>query len=503
METKKILVRGVNWIGDAVMTLPAITAIRKFYPDARISLLVKSSVAPLFENSPDIDEVLLYEERHSGIIGKLHLANVLRKKRFARAILLQNAFDAAFIAFLARIPERVGYDRDSRKLLLTKPVEYKNQDREVHHINYYLNLLKAAGIGAEYSRPWLRITLDERLAARVRLSELKRPVLGINPGATFGSSKRWLPARFAEVAGWFIKETKGSVVIFGGNNEVQIAEEIYKQVPMNKLLLAGKTSLRELISLITECDVFVTNDSGPMHIAYAAGTPLVAIFGSTSAELTGPVGDGCAVVKADLDCSPCFERTCDKDYIRCMFAVTSEDVYSCVRKLLPVKRAVFFDRDGTLCKDANYLDKWENFELLPGVERLKTLKEEGFELIGVSNQSGIAKGLIKEDFVKEVNRLFIDTYGFTDFFYCPHNPSDKCPCRKPEPKMLCKARAAYGIDLKRSFVVGDKDVDMLLAKAAGARGILVRTGQQNESAHSDAIVDDLDSAIKYILKWKE
>jgi heptosyltransferase-2 len=272
---------------------------------------------------------------------------------------------------------------------------------------------------------------------------------------------------------------------------------------MNKLLLAGKTSLRELISLITECDVFVTNDSGPMHIAYAAGTPLVAIFGSTSAELTGPVGDGCAVVKADLDCSPCFERTCDKDYIRCMFAVTSEDVYSCVRKLLPVKRAVFFDRDGTLCKDANYLDKWENFELLPGVERLKTLKEEGFELIGVSNQSGIAKGLIKEDFVKEVNRLFIDTYGFTDFFYCPHNPSDNCPCRKPEPKMLCKARAAYGIDLKRSFVVGDKDADMLLAKAAGARGILVRTGQQNESAHADAIVDDLDSAIKYILKWKE
>ena len=114
METEKILVRGVNWIGDAVMTLPAITAIRKFYPDARISLLVKSSVAPLFENSPDIDEVLLYEERHSGIIGKLHLANVLRKKRFARAILLQNAFDAALIAFLARIPERVCYDRDSR-----------------------------------------------------------------------------------------------------------------------------------------------------------------------------------------------------------------------------------------------------------------------------------------------------------------------------------------------------------------------------------------------------
>jgi len=503
MEMEKILIRGVNWIGDAVMTLPAIAAIRKFYPHAQISLLVKPSVAPLFENSPDINEVILYDERHGGIIGKLRLANMLRKKRFTRAILLQNAFDAALIAFLARIPERIGFDRDGRKFLLTKPVAYKKQDREVHHIKYYLDLLKAAGIMAEYSRPWLRITLAERLASRKRLSELKRPVLGINPGAAFGSSKRWLPERFAEVAGWFIKETKGSVVIFGGKNEVPIAEEIYKHVPMNKLLLAGKTSLRELISLITECDVLITNDSGPMHIGYATGTPLVAIFGSTSAELTGPVGDGCAVVKAELECSPCFERTCDKDYIRCMFAVTSEDVYADVNKLLPSKRAVFFDRDGTLCRDANYLHKWEDFELLPGVERLKTLKEEGFELIGVSNQSGIAKGLIEEDFVKELNRLFIDAYGFTDFFYCPHDPSANCPCRKPEPEMLYKARAAYGIDLKRSFVVGDKDADMLLAKAAGARGILVRTGQQNESAHSDAIVDDLDSAIKYILKWKE
>ena len=471
-KTENILVRGVNWVGDAVMTLPAIKAIRRSCPDAKISLLVKPSVAPLFENSPDIDEVLLYEKRYQGVIGKLRLANMLRTKHYDMAILLQNAFDAALIAFLARIPERIGYDRDSRKLFLTKSVHYNNQDRKVHHIQYYLDLLKETGFDAEYAHPWLRLSLDERLAARARLSELKRPILGINPGATFGSSKRWLPERFSEVAAWFIRETKGSVVIFGGENEVPIAEEIYLKIPMNKRLLAGKTSLRELIALISECDIFVTNDSGPMHIAYAVGTPLTAIFGSTSAELTGPVGAGHAVVSADLDCAPCFERSCDKDYLKCMFAVTSEEVYHNIKKLMPLKKAVFFDRDGTLCKDANYLNSWEDFKLLPGVERLKSLKKEGYELIGVSNQSGVAKGIIAENFVKEVNSLFMDTYGFTDFYYCPHSPDDNCPCRKPESEMLIRARAEHGVDLKRSSLWATRMRICFLRRRLAPRGYL-------------------------------
>ncbi len=503
MGKEKILIRGVNWVGDAVMTLPAIKAIRKFYKDAEITLLTKPSVAPLFENSPDVDELILYEARHRGVMGKLRLARELRKKKFTKAILLQNAFDAALIAFLAGIPERTGYDRDSRKKLLTKPVRYDGEDRKLHHIDYYLHLLTSAGIKADYSAPWLTLSMQERVSARERLSELKRPVLGINPGATFGSSKRWLPERFAEVANWFIKEKRGSVVIFGGPGEVRIAEEIYKQIPINKLLLAGKTSLRELIALISECDVFVTNDSGPMHIAYAVGTPIAAIFGSTSPELTGPIGEGHEVIKAGLDCSPCFERTCDRDYIRCMFGVTSEDVYESIRRLLPSRRAVFFDRDGTLCRDAHYLNKWEDFEMLAGVEALKALKTEGFELIGVSNQSGIAKGIVDEKFVKEVNKVYINDYGFTDFYYCPHNPEDHCPCRKPEPALLHKARAAHNIDLKSSFVVGDKDADMLLARAVGARGVLVKTGKQQDSSHADAIVDNLEAAIKYISRWKE
>jgi len=501
-DRENILVRGVNWIGDAVMTLPALKAIRRAYPAAQISLLVKPGIAPLFENNPDIDEIILYKESHRRFFGRLQLALNLRQRRFSRAFLLQNAFDAALIAFLAGIPERIGYDRDGRGFLLTKAIPHNDGDRKLHHINYYLNLLKEAGIKAEFSEPWLRLDLNELVTARGVLSALPRPVLGINPGSAYGPAKRWLPERFAEVAVWFVKETRGSVVIFGGKEETDTAGQIFKAIPMNKISVAGGTSLRELAALIAETDVFLTNDSGPMHIAYAVGTPLVAIFGSTSPELTGPVGLCNAVVRTDIDCSPCFSRACGRDYIRCMFGITSEDVFENIRRLLPAGKAVFFDRDGTLCRDAHYLGKWDDFSPLPGLDKLKELRDAGFELIGVSNQSGIARGIVSESFVKEVNAFFTDKYGFRDFYYCPHLPDEHCGCRKPQPGMLTRARAEHGIDLRKSYVIGDKDADIMLAKAVGAKSIHVKTGQHAECAGADVSVDDLEAAVKYILKWK-
>jgi len=380
------------------------------------------------------------------------------------------------------------------------------------------------------------MSIDERLSARKMLSGLTRPVLGINPGATYGSSKRWIPQGFAEVAYWFIAETGGSIVIFGSKNEADIANEIQylikrqalsveykengingraysaKQEPYktesqkfntNHLLnLAGKTTVRELTGLISECDIFITNDSGPMHIAYAAGTPLIVIFGSTSPELTGPPTAGSVVLKADSTCSPCFERVCTNknNDMRCMYAIESEDVYFAVKKLLPSKKAVFFDRDGTLCKDADYMNKWEDFEAFPEIENLSRLKEKGFMLIGISNQSGIARGIVDEDFTKEVNKVFIDKYGFDDFYYCPHHPDDHCHCRKPEPAMLFRARAEHKINLKESYVVGDKDADMLLAKAVGAKAILIKTGKQQESEHADFVANNINDAVDFILR---
>jgi len=501
---ERILVRGVNWIGDAVMTVPAVRALRKAYPEAEISMLLKPSVAPLFEKDPRIDEVILYEERYRGI-GKLWLSYLLRKKKFSKAILFQNAFDAALVAFLAGIPERIGYDRDGRGILLTKKIPCDRDDRRIHHIRYYLNLLEGAGMQVEYSDPCIYLSLDERLAARKRLVHLRRPILGVNPGATFGSAKRWFPDRFAEVANWFIEDSGGSVVIFGGTNEVETAEEISKVIGIQRegraaLNLAGATSLRELLALVSECDVFVTNDSGPMHVAYAVGTPLVAIFGSTDPALTGPAGEGNVVLNAGLSCSPCFERTCGHEDMRCMYAISSEDVYHGIGDLTPHRKAVFFDRDGTLCKDTGYLRTWEDFAVLPEVGDLLALKRKGFVLIGVSNQSGIARGIIDEHFVRQVNDVFIERYGFDEFYYCPHHPDEHCSCRKPEPGMVLRARSKYGIDLKKSFVIGDKESDLLLAKAVGAKGILVTTGETRQSEDAAFIASNLKEAVDFIVR---
>jgi len=515
---KSMLIRGVNWIGDCVMTLPALRALRKALPESRISLLVKPWVSPLFEKDPGIDEIIIYADEYRGIIGKLKLSKTLNKKAFCSAILFQNAFDAALITFLAGIKERVGYNRDGRGFLLTTPVSVTKNGNKIHQIYYYLKLLEHVGIKAGYSDPYIYLTLEERLSARKLFTNAQRPILGINPGATYGLAKRWLPERFAEVANWFMKDTHGSVVIFGGQSEVDIADEIYKKVnpefrsasggPNSMLNIAGKTSLRELISLISECDVFVTNDSGPLHIAYAVGTPLVAIFGSTDPQLTGPPpemsasggGESNVVITPDLSCSPCFERTCKSNDMRCMYAITSDDVYLGLKKILPRSPAVFFDRDGTLCRDTGYVNTYDDFQIFSEIENVKRLKEKGFKLIGITNQSGIARGIVGEDFVKEVNSIFIQQYGFDDFYYCPHHPDEHCPCRKPEPGMILKARAKHKIDFKKSYVVGDKEADMLLAKAVGAKGILLETGEAKESANADFIAKDLKEAVDLIIK---
>ena len=139
---KNLLVRGVNWIGDAVMTMPALRALRKELPDTKISLLVKPWVAPLFENNPFIDDIILYEDKYSSVSGKFRLSSVLRTKSFCSSILFQNAFDAALIAFLSGIPQRIGYNRDLRGFLLTDSIPFNNDDRKMHHIEYYLNILR-------------------------------------------------------------------------------------------------------------------------------------------------------------------------------------------------------------------------------------------------------------------------------------------------------------------------------------------------------------------------
>ena len=529
MEKKadKILIRGVNWIGDAVLTIPALRAVRKKFPDAHISLLVKPWVAELFKGNPDVNEIILYDEKFNSITGKVKLAMTLRGKKFTTAILFQNAFDAAFIAWLARIPERIGYTRDYRRLLLTQPVPVNRNTLNKHHVDYYLNLLKESfHVEPGSIEPLLYLSEDEINQARNLLNSKLQThnselLIGINPGATYGSAKRWMTERFAELINRIINEYNAKVVLFGSKSEIEIARDIvsYFTLPGSHILnMAGKTNLRELAALISECDVLITNDSGPMHMASALHVPVVAIFGSTDKSATGPLGKGHKIVSKEISCSPCLEKECPvstthrgrfepgfpEGHLKCMTDITTEDVLNAFKEVVPKEKAVFLDRDGTLNEDVGYLNSFENLKIFSGTpENLRRLKNAGFKLIGITNQSGIARGIVSEEFVQETNEYLQKTLTIDDFYYCPHHPDNGCPCRKPKPMLLRKARLEHGINLKSSYVIGDKTIDVFLAKGVGAQGILVMTGHDKESKEADFIAQNLGEAVDWILEQEK
>jgi heptosyltransferase-2 len=336
-----LLVRATNWLGDAVMTTPALAAVREGFPDARIVLLARPLVAELFRHHPDVDEVMVYERpgRHEGALGRLRLGGELRRRRFDGALLLQNAFDAALIAFLGRIPERAGYPTDGRRFLLTLPVPLTPGILERHEVEYYLCLLDGLGIPRPVPAVLkLAVTEKERetMAERLALLGIDRgaPIVAINPGATYGSAKRWYPERFAAVADSLAEEWGARVVVVGSAAEAPLAGEIEAAARRGVANLAGKTTVREMMALLSLSSFLVTNDSGPMHIGAALGVPLVAIFGPTDWRRTSPWSPLAKVVRVEIDCSPCRRRVCDRGH-ECMLGVTPEMVLDAARQLLP------------------------------------------------------------------------------------------------------------------------------------------------------------------------
>ena len=334
---ERILVRAVNWLGDAVLTTPALRALREACPQGRITIAAKPLVAELFRHHPDVDEIGVYDKdgRHSGAIGMIRKAAELRRGRYEAALLFQNAFDAAALTFLAGIPERMGYATDGRRLLLSRPVPVTEKILSLHHAEYYLYLLQQLGVPRpENPRLSLRVTEEETASMRFRLASLGIPegrkVVGINPGATYGSAKRWYPDRFAQVADALSEEWEASVVLLGSVPERPLSEEIEAAMRRKPVNLAGRTTVRELMALLASCSFLVTNDSGPMHIGAAFGVPIVAIFGPTDWNKTSPWTDKARVVRVDVDCSPCKLRVCDRGH-ECMLGVTAEMVIAAAR----------------------------------------------------------------------------------------------------------------------------------------------------------------------------
>lgn len=323
MDFSNILVRATNWVGDAVMSLPALRAIRQRFSTARISVLAKPWVADLYGRESFIDEIILYSGQSPWRTG-----HQLRSRRFDCAILLQNAFEAAWIAWLARIPTRIGYKRDGRQLLLTRAVNVpKPGEIPRHERFYYLELLRRAGI-----IPALPESEAIRLGSGA-VPSAKR-VIGVSPGAAYGTAKRWLPERFAEAAGTLATARGASIALFGSKGERELCGEVAQLLNGHQVInYAGQTTLAQFIDLASGCELFLTNDSGSMHIASALGVPTVAIFGATDDSTTGPTGRNARVVRHPVDCSPCLLRECPIDH-RCMTGVGAERVVQEALQLL-------------------------------------------------------------------------------------------------------------------------------------------------------------------------
>jgi heptosyltransferase II len=332
----KILIRATNWIGDAILTLPAIASIRATYQHAYIAVLAKPWVADIYRLFADIDEVIIYENKYDNVMGVFRLAQILKKRKFDAAILLQNAIEAAIMSSAACIPIRAGYDSDGRGILLTHRVSRTKEIRKLHQIDYYLEMVKALSFVSVSKEMHLETKInqvDAQAVLQKYLSDNKEPIVGIAPGATYGPAKRWFPERFAVVADKIADSFACQIILLGGKADWDIAEGVRKLAHTDLINLSGNTSLKEAVYLISQCHLFISNDSGLMHIAGALNIPTIAIFGSTNPTTTSPAGNQSIVVCKEVSCSPCLKEKCPTDF-RCMELISVSDVWEKAQAIL-------------------------------------------------------------------------------------------------------------------------------------------------------------------------
>jgi lipopolysaccharide heptosyltransferase II len=345
---RRILVRATNWVGDAVMSVPALQALREHNAQARISILARPWVAGLYGRESFCDEVIPYEAPRGwrGLAEKRRVAGELRARKFDCAVLLQNAFEAAALVRWAGIGMRVGYDRDARGWLLTHPIPVPMKGEIPRHQRfYYLELLKRAKLIPDYPlTETIRLggSVDAAVRGRERFANagMLGAVVGVSPGAAYGGAKRWLPERFAEAGVILARERGAQVAVFGSPEEVAICETVCQQIKQSGVAcrnFAGVTPLDQFVEMAAACELFLTNDSGAMHVASALGVPTVVVFGATDDEATGPTGDWSRVVRHEVECSPCLLRECPIDH-RCMTGVTASQVVDAARGLIAIKR---------------------------------------------------------------------------------------------------------------------------------------------------------------------
>lgn len=339
----RVVVRGTNWVGDAMMTVPALRELRCLLPHAHITLATRSWAKGLFADADFLDDLLIHDRR--GLPSVISQINEWRRRKFDLAVLFQNAFEAALVPALARVSFRVGYATDSRRLLLTHPLPVPDWHSSKHEIFYYLNIVA----GLEYLLNSRQTILQKEPDASLRISEARaaagrgllraygvengRPLIALCPGSINSRAKRWPAERYAALADSFIEELHAEVLLIGSQDEMDVSLEVSRRMRNNPIMLTGETDLAQVAAIVSLVDLLVTNDTGPAHIAAALRRPTLVIFGPTNPLTTRPFSPVAQLIREPPDCAPCMLRDCPIDH-RCMTAISPAAVFARARSLL-------------------------------------------------------------------------------------------------------------------------------------------------------------------------
>ena len=334
----KIVVRGTNWIGDSVMSVPALRLLRQLFPNDEITLHTRSWAEGIFRDADFIDRILTYDRPESNLAEVVGQARALRDEKFDLAVIFPNSFASALTARLAGIPRRFGFSKEGRRIVLTDPVPIPKWKAQKHEAFYYLALIEAveAALLGTTETPEsaltteLPISSERKAEARDFLSrkqvDLARPIVALGPGSTNSMAKRWPFQKFAVVADKLQRHANANIVLLGGPDDVKVAATITDLMRAKPLDLTAKTSLSDAAAILSVCDLMISNDMGLAHLAPAVGARTIVIFGPTNPVTTRPFSDLAEVVQADVECSPCMLRECPIDH-RCMEWVSADRVY--------------------------------------------------------------------------------------------------------------------------------------------------------------------------------
>lgn len=329
----RIIVRMPNWIGDLVMATPILQDLRKAFPQAEITAMCRSPLGELLKKDQSINEIFDFQRRKNNFSRRQARRDIVQKIRegnFDLGVLLTNSFSSAWLFWQGNVKKRLGFSYGIRRVLLNNPIPPPQDKMKTHQVEIYKRLLDPLGIEHSNSVPQLFVEEEEKREVQEMLKKQGyregQRLIGINPGAAYGSAKCWPPERFHELAEKLSTNPDYFIIFFGDQSHLELVRKICRGLPQNVSNLAGTTNLRELMAAISLCDLLITNDSGPMHMGAALHVPLIALFGSTDDVLTGPYAEKQAtVINKKADCSPCFKRTCPIDF-RCMKQITVDEI---------------------------------------------------------------------------------------------------------------------------------------------------------------------------------